>query len=227
MKILVLNGSPKKENSDTLHMTNAFLKGMNEVGDNDIKIIHVIDKNINYCSGCFTCKRNGGTCIYHDDMKDIMDDILNTDLLILSFPLYCYGLPAPLKVVMDRTMPLSTLAMKKEGDRYLHVDQRDFSKLKYLMICGCGFPNSKNNFEPMINAFELMFPHNHTIITVPESPLFNVEEAKVVTNPRLELLKEAGKEYMNSGTINDKLLKEISSPMIPEDVYASIVNNRK
>ena len=72
--------------------------------------------------------------------------------------------------------------------------------------------------------FKLMFPNNHTIITVPESSMFNVPEATEVTVPRLELVKQAGKQYAETGKIDDDLLAEICSPMIPEDVYASICN---
>ena len=32
MRILVLNGSPKREQSDTMHITRAFLDGMEEIG---------------------------------------------------------------------------------------------------------------------------------------------------------------------------------------------------
>ena len=90
MKILVINGSPKKEKSDTMHITRAFLDGMNEVAENEIKTIHAIDKHIEYCSGCFACML-GGDCIHHDDMRGILEEILDNDLLIWSYPLYCYG----------------------------------------------------------------------------------------------------------------------------------------
>ena len=224
MKILVLNGSPKREKSDTMHITRAFLEGMQEAAPQVIRTIDVIDRHIEYCTGCFACKMNGGTCMHQDDMQDILHTILESDLLLFSFPLYCYGMPAPLKTLLDRTMPLSSMAMQKVGDRYAHVGQVDFSHLRYLMICGCGFPNSKHNFEPAVAQFKLCFPENHTILTIPESPMFSAPEAAAVTEPRLALVRQAGKQYALAGSIDEALLSQIGSPMIPEEQYAAIVN---
>ena len=224
MRILALNGSPKRDDSDTMHITRAFLEGMNEAAPQEVKLVHVVDRHIEYCAGCFTCKRNGGACIYDDDMQEILEDILNSDLLLFNFPLYGYGMPAPLKALIDRTMPLSSMAMKKVGERYVHVGQADFSRLRYMMICGCGFPNSQHNFEPAVAQFRQCFPRNHTIITIPESPMFNAPEAAIVTVPRLELVRQAGRQYAETGEIDEALLSEIGSPMIPEEQYAAIVN---
>ena len=128
MKILVLNGSPKRDKSDTMHITRAFLDGMNEVNENEIKTINVIDKHIEYCTGCFACMRNGGDCIYHDDMKEILEEILISDLLIWSYPLYCYGMPAPLKALLDRTLPLSGMAMQKVGTKSQQAMQKQYEE---------------------------------------------------------------------------------------------------
>ncbi|MGN0452181.1 MAG: flavodoxin family protein [Ruminococcus sp.] len=226
MKILVFNGSPKKEKSDTLHITKAFLEGMKEHAEQDIQVINVIDKHIEYCCGCLACMQNGGVCRHSDDMRAILEQILAGDLLLFSFPLYCYGMPAMLKNLIDRTLPLSSMAMQKVGERYEHIGQADFSHLKYVMICGCGFPNSAHNFEPAVAQFKLMFPNNRTVITVPESPMFNAPEASVVTVPRLELVKEAGRQYAQTGTIDEKLLEQIGSPMIDEETYAKIASGQ-
>ena len=224
MKILVLNGSPKREQSDTMHITRAFLEGMQAAGEQEIQIIHVIEKHIEPCTGCFACMRNGGTCVHNDDMCAILEEILKTDLLIWSFPLYCYGMPATLKALLDRTLPLSSMAMRKVGDRYEHAEQADFSHLRYLMICGCGFPNSRHNFEPAVAQFRLCFPGRHPILTVPESPMFSAPEADVVTEPRLALVRKAGEQFARKREIAPELIAEIGSPMIPEEQYAAIVN---
>ena len=224
MKILVLNGSPKRENSDTLRITRAFLDGMNDAAAQEIHIIHVIDKHIEPCTGCFACMRGGGDCIHDDDMQAILEEILASDLLIWSFPLYCCGMPAPLKALLDRTLPLSSMTMRKVGERYEHVEQADFSRLRYLMICGCGFPNSRHNFEPAIAQFRLCFPGRHPILTVPESPMFNAPKASVVTEPRLALVRKAGHQFARTREIAPELIEEIGTPMIPEEQYAAIVN---
>ena len=226
MKILILNGSPKKEKSDTMHLTRAFVAGMQEAATCDVQVIHAIEQNVLYCTGCFTCMHNGGTCIHEDGMSHILQEILQADLLILSFPLYAYGMPAPLKAIVDRLLPLTSMKMQRVGERYVHKTQADVSKLRFCMICGCGFPNSKGNFEPAVAQFGLMFHGESTVITVPQSPMFNAPEAAEVTEPRLQLVKEAGRAYAEQGAIPEQLLAKIGSPMIPEQVYAQIINGQ-
>ena len=114
--------------------------------------------------------------------------------------------------------------MVKVGDRYAYVGQRNYSHLRYLMICGCRFPNSRRNFEPAAAQFRLLFPQHHTFLTVPKSPMFNAPEAAAVIGPCLALVHEAGRQYAKRGEIGAALLEEIGTPMIPEEVYARIVN---
>ena len=171
MKILVFNGSPKKARSDTMHITRAFLDGMNKAAPQEVQSVDVADLNIEFCRGCFACKyngghcvlegsnvlsqeqfeHNGGHCVIDDDMRMILERMLASDLLLFSFSIYCYGMPAMLKNLIERTLPLSYMAMAEVDGRYVHIGQRDYSHLRYLMICGCGFPNSRRNFGPDVS----------------------------------------------------------------------------
>lgn len=54
--------------------------------------------------------------------------------------------------------------------------------------------------------------------------MFNAPEATVVIVPRLELVRQAGRQYAETGTIEPALLAEIGTPTTPEDTYAAIVN---
>ena len=226
MNILVLNGSPKAQKSDTMHITRAFLDGMREACTVNETLINVIEKNIGFCRGCFSCMKNGGTCILKDDMKQILDLMIKSDAVIFSFPLYCYGMPAPLKNVTDRLLALSSMAMQEVDGRYEHLGQKDVSNLRYVMISGCGFPGTKNNFEPAVAHFNRCFPRtDNCIVTVPESPLFNVPEAREVTEPMLLAVRTAGKEYAGTGKISGQTQARLEIPMIPEDEYVKCVNN--
>ena len=114
MKILVLNGSPKQK-SDTFRLTQAFLDGMNSEQQHDVTIINVIEKTIAPCRGCFGCwAKMDGHCVIEDDQNAILDMYVNADLIIWSFPLYCYAMPSHLKAVLDRTIPLIKMKMVRK-----------------------------------------------------------------------------------------------------------------
>ena len=146
MNILVLNGSPKKK-SDTMHLTNAFIRGLNKGGEHKVDLINVIDKDIAPCKGCFGCWAKGeGHCLIEDDQNMILNLYKEADVIIWSFPLYCYSMPSHLKAVLDRTIPLVKLRMLETADGTVrHETLIDFSKKRTVVISGCGFPDWEGN----------------------------------------------------------------------------------
>ena len=105
-KILVLNGSPKKEHSATLNVTKAFADGMLSTGNYEIEYINLSDLNIKPCTGCLSCwGRTEGECIIkNDDISKIKEKILNADVFIESYPLFFFGMPGTMKVFTDRML---------------------------------------------------------------------------------------------------------------------------
>ena len=130
MKILVLNGSPKKK-SDTFRLTEAFLRGLNRGGEHEVNVVNVIEKNIAPCRGCFGCwKRMDGHCVIDDDQNAILDLYRAADVILWSFPLYCYAMPSHLKALLDRTIPLVKMKMERLPDGTVrHEALADFSRI--------------------------------------------------------------------------------------------------
>ena len=224
MRILVLNGSPKVK-SDTFRMTDAFLKGMSQAGRHETHIVHVREKQIAPCRGCFGCwQRGDGHCVIEDDQNAILDLYRGADVIIWSFPLYCYGMPSPLKAVLDRTIPLVRMRMVQQADGTVrHEPLVDFSRIHTVVICGCGFPDWEGNFDGLKQMCRTCFG-NLDIVCVPEAPLMNVPEAAVVADPLLKRFEAAGAEYAERLTLSPQTVAALETPMIPKDEYIRNVN---
>jgi len=224
MRILVLNGSPKKK-SDTFRLTDAFLKGMNRDHRHEVQVIDVIRKKIAPCLGCFGCWQHGnGHCVMEDDQNAILDLYRNADVIIWSFPLYCYGMPSHLKAVLDRTIPLVKMNMVQQPDGTVrHEALVDFSRIHTLVICGCGFPHWEGNFDGLKKMCETCFG-NPDMVCVPETPLLNVPEAAVVADPLLEKFQRAGEEYAAALRLSAETVAELEKPMISAEEYIRNVN---
>ena len=224
MKILVLNGSPKKK-SDTFRLTDAFLKGLNHNNEHEIRVIDVINKKISPCRGCFGCwQKLEGHCIIADEQNEILDLYRDSDIIIWSFPLYCYGMPSHLKAVLDRTIPLVKMKMVQLPDGTVrHEALADFSKIHTVVISGCGFPDWEGNFD----ALKLMCKNcfgNLNMVCVPETPMLNVPEAAIVADPLLDRFRKAGEEYEATLTLSAETIAELERPMISAEDYIRNVN---
>ena len=223
-KVLVLNGSPK-ERSDTFRMTEAFLRGLNRDGQYDVTVVRVIEKQIAPCRGCFGCwQRQDGHCVIEDDQNAILDLYRDANVIIWSFPLYCYAMPSHLKAVLDRTIPLLKMDMRLEADGTVrHEELADFSGTHTLVICGCGFPDWDGNFDGLRKMCEVCFC-GPDMVCVPEAPLLNVPQAAFVADPLLARFEAAGEEYARTLTLSPETVAALETPMIPKEAYIRAVN---
>ena len=218
MKILVLNGSPKKK-SDTMVLTNAFLRGIKKNGSHEISVMNIFEMKISSCRGCFGCWQvKNKHCVIDDDQNQILDLYPEMDLIIWSFPLYCYGMPSHIKAVLDRTIPLNQMKMEIVDGITRHLPMVDFSKIHTVVISGCGFPNYEHNFEGLSRQCDLCFG-NLTKIFVPETPLLNIPEAKPVTEPKVLAFENAGEEYAKNFSLSPETIENLQSLMISKEDY--------
>jgi len=103
LKVLGIMGSPRiKGNSDLL--LDEALKGAQSQGAEVEKLI--IDKlKIAPCREYYGCLKDGN-CVIRDDMDDIYPKLLEADGVIVSSPIFFYGLSAQIKALIDRCQAL-------------------------------------------------------------------------------------------------------------------------
>ncbi|WP_295722161.1 flavodoxin family protein [uncultured Methanobrevibacter sp.] len=95
MKTVAIVGSPRKEGNCDL-----LVKALCEKIDGDVESFFLNDLDLQFCDACLSCQE--GDCIKADDIRKIIDKILEADLLILSSPIYYGHITAQLKTLIDR-----------------------------------------------------------------------------------------------------------------------------
>lgn len=99
MKIVVLNGSPRK-GGNTEIMVQAFADATKKT--NQVKILNVALMNIRGCLGCQYCWTHQGECVQKDDMQNIFSELKDADMVVFASPIYWFDITAQLKTVIDR-----------------------------------------------------------------------------------------------------------------------------
>lgn len=103
VKVVGIYGSPRKGGNSDLILDSA-LKGAQQQGT-DIKRIYVRDLHMSGCVECGGCEKTG-KCVIQDDMQDIYPLLDDADTIILSSPIFFYGLSSQLKALIDRAQAI-------------------------------------------------------------------------------------------------------------------------
>ncbi len=103
-KIVAINGSPRK-NNNTATLLKEALKGAQCAGA-DIKLVHLYDLQYKGCISCFACKRKGltalGKCFMKDDLSSVLDEVMESDAIILGSPIYLSDITGAMRSFMER-----------------------------------------------------------------------------------------------------------------------------
>jgi multimeric flavodoxin WrbA len=124
MKVLAINGSPRK-GWNTATLLNRALEGAASEGA-ETELIHLYDLDFKGCISCFACKlKDGisyGRCAVKDELTPLFKQIEEeVDVVILGSPIYFGTVSGELKSFMERLMfpyltytnPPSTLFPRK------------------------------------------------------------------------------------------------------------------
>ena len=102
MKIVVITSSPHPHDESTsIYLADRFTKGATQAG-HEVFTFDAANSETHPCRGCDQCHMDG-PCIWKDDIENaLMPKMLEADLLVLTTPLYYFGMSAQLKTIVDR-----------------------------------------------------------------------------------------------------------------------------
>lgn len=233
MKILLINGSPKGNRSNSLRLSKSFIEGLRmgfeEKGQAaEVEELDVSSLKIAPCRGCFSCWRSApGECCIKDDMPMVIEKELTADLIIWSFPLYYFSVPGLLKNLIDRQLPMSLPFMSERTDGCgsgSHDARYDRKGTRHVLISTCGFYSAEGNYDSVTKMFDHFLGRgNYATIFCGQGELFRVKELSERTDAYLAFVRKAGEEYADGG-ITDATEKELHTLLYPKEIFEEMAD---
>ena len=230
MKVLVINGSPHKEKSTTMVVTNAFIKGLNMSQKYSVEYINVSNLDIKPCIGCLSCwgKTEGECVIKDDDIPLIKTKVLDADIIIESFPLYFFSMPGTMKVFTDRMLSMMKTykgqQIPENGESYHGLRYPD-QKRKFVVISSCAYYSTEGVYSSLLSQLDCICgKDNYTPILCPQLKTLVDLNKPARTDRYLSKFIEAGRAFDENGFIDEVMLNSLSNPPFSLDTYKVLLD---
>jgi len=229
MQVIAINSSPNAARGNTAAILDPFLEGMREAGA-EVELLYTKKLKIKPCRGDLNCwLRTPGKCSQKDDMEALLPKLRDCDVMVFATPLYVDGMSGPMKMFLDRMIPLGLPFIELRDDHCRHP-ARD-SRLregKIVLVSNCGFWEL-DNFDALVTHMEaicrnfgsefagaLLRPHGGALGAMLElgAPVQDV----------LDAAREAGRQLVQDGKMRAETLATVSRELLPRDAYLELAN---
>lgn len=104
MKVVALNGSPRKKWNTAQLLDAALIQAQQE--GHETEVIHLYDYKYSGCRSCFACKKinslKPAKCIIQDDATQLLEKVLQSDVVLFGSPIYFSSMTAQMQAFMER-----------------------------------------------------------------------------------------------------------------------------
>lgn len=141
-KLLAIYGGPRR-NENTEYLLDKFLECVDTKSVSTQTVI-LKDFHICPCMSCYGCS-NSGVCVLKDDMREIYQYIMDSDIIVVASPIYFGNVAAQTKSMIDRCQAfwsakyLAKLRNNKEKKRGYFIatagsiDKETFTGAQYTL----------------------------------------------------------------------------------------------
>ena len=109
--VVIIQGSPRPDGNCAI--VAAWVADAARSAGSTVRVIWPHDMDIHHCIGCYQCY-NTGTCVFEDDMREIIAAIRGASVLAVCSPVYTNTVPGPLKLLIDRMQEYHAERLLKE-----------------------------------------------------------------------------------------------------------------
>lgn len=227
MQVLALNSSPRAGGeSKTGIMLEHLVAGMAAAGA-QVEVVHLREKKINHCTGCFTCwTKTPGQCIHQDDMaRELFPRWLAADIVVYASPLYYHTMNAVMATFIERTLPAAQpfFEVNDAGITYHPLRNRVPAVVN---LCVCGFPDMEE-FDAFLD-FSKKTRHadvKHIVdIMRPAAEMLLNPFLRGVRKSILEATEQAGREIVTTMRVQPETLARIQQPLVDKGFFREMGN---
>lgn len=174
MKRVIVISTSLRAGSNSDFLADRFAAGASSSG-NEVEIISLKGKKIEFCRGCFGCAKLG-RCVINDDVNGIMEKVMHADVVVWATPIYYYEMSGQMKTLIDRMNAMYSMDYKfrevylltsaaeeeesvpnrAESGLMGWIECYPKSRLAGTLFCGgVNEPNEISGNEKLQEAFEL------------------------------------------------------------------------